>query len=100
MRACAVAEGAQLLFTDFDASSDRAPVVGDESLAALVAAFRAWLVRHYEAAEKAVSDLRIALKRELGCDADPFEVLDDGHGWRPRFTAKREPPKDKMPTRR
>lgn len=35
---------------------------------------------NYEAAEKAVSDPRIALKRELACDADPLVVLETGTG--------------------
>lgn len=52
---------------------------------------------NYLAAEKAVSDLRIFLRRALGTDLDPFESLDDGEGWRPRFEAKKDPPKDKMP---
>ena len=52
---------------------------------------------NYLAAEKAVSDLRLFLKRALGTDLDPFDTLEDGQGWRPRFVAKKDPPKDKMP---
>jgi len=52
---------------------------------------------NYLSAEKAVSDLRGLLKRALGTELDPFDPLDDGQGWRPRFVAKRDPPKDKMP---
>ena len=55
---------------------------------------------NYEAAAKAVSDLRKALKRELGCDQDPFEAVGDGEGWRPRFVPKKEPPEDRMPSKR
>jgi hypothetical protein len=54
---------------------------------------------NYLAAAKAVSDLRALLQRALGTDLDPFEPLPDGEGWRPRFVAKRDPPKDKMPGR-
>jgi hypothetical protein len=51
---------------------------------------------NYESASRAVSDLRLALKKQLGLDDDPFEVLPDGQGWRPRFEANPEPPKDRL----
>jgi hypothetical protein len=51
---------------------------------------------NYEAAAKAVSDLRKALQRGLGCDDDPFVTLSGGEGWRPRFEAKPEPPRDRL----
>jgi hypothetical protein len=54
---------------------------------------------NYLAAAKAVSDLRISLQSAFGTELDPFEPLQDGEGWRPRFQAKRDPPKDKMPGR-
>ena len=50
----------------------------------------------YVTAAKVVSCLRIALKRELGCDEDPFEAVGEGQGWRPRFIAKKDPPEDKL----
>ena len=40
-----VADAAGVAFTDFDAASDRDPLLSSEALAALVAGFRVWLVR-------------------------------------------------------
>ena len=49
----------------------------------------------YESAEKGMSRLRAALKTALGLSADPFQVLPDGQGWKPRFECRREPPEDR-----
>jgi hypothetical protein len=50
----------------------------------------------YEKVAKQVSLLRGSLRRALGVESDPFEAIDDGQGWRPRFIAKREPPRPKL----
>jgi hypothetical protein len=83
--------------------SNRKPVKAWRVLVAMLEGEGSFVWRDfgkYEAAAKAVSELRIALKRALGLDADPLETLANGEGWRPRFVARREPPLDKMPTRR
>jgi hypothetical protein len=111
LRVCAV-DGESILLTAYGKSSRRTFVdmgLASKSNRKPLKAWRVLLAMlegkgqftwshfgNYEAAAKAVSDLRKALQRALGCDDDPFVTLPGGEGWRPRFEAKSEPPRDRL----
>ncbi len=55
---------------------------------------------NYIAVAQRMTRLRKALCRALGLQDDPFESVGGRQGWRPRFTAKSDPPPAKLRGRR